>query len=203
VADKIEIIINDQKVIADKGMTILQASLRKGIYIPHLCHHNELEPVGACRLCLVEIQGEWKKTVISCKTPVKHGMVVKTETPEINLMRQVALELLIADHDTDCLSCEQNTHCSLQRVADHVGLDKKRLNRLRKREEKLPIDDSNPFFDFDPNRCVLCGICVRTCNELQNINAIDFAYAGLVPKSQALGIKQGLNPIVNPVVSVL
>ena len=136
-AGKINLIINDQPVVAEEGSTILAAALRKGIYIPHLCHHRELEPVGACRLCLVELQGEWKKTVISCKTPVKEGMVVKTETPEISQTRKVALELLIADHDTDCLACDQNTKCGLQRVADHVGIDKDRLGRLTPRGTDL------------------------------------------------------------------
>ena len=188
-ADKIELTINGQSVTADKGMTILEAALRKGIYIPHLCHHRELEPVGACRLCLVEIEGKWKKTVISCKTEAKDGMVVRTETPEINEIRQITVELLIADHDDDCLTCGQNTRCALQRAADHVGVDKKRLQRLKPREEKLPIDDSNPFFDFDPNRCVVCGICVRTCDELQNVQAIDFAYRGLGTKIAGFGDK--------------
>ncbi len=186
-ADKIELTINGQSVKADKGMTILEAALGKGIYIPHLCHHRDLEPVGACRLCLVEIAGKWTKIAISCKTQVQDKMVVRTETPEINEMRQITLELLIADHDTDCLACEQNTKCALQRVADHVGINKKRLQRLKSREEKLPIDDSNPFFDFDPNRCVLCGICVRTCDELQNVQAIDFANRGLGTKIAGFG----------------
>ncbi len=188
-ADKIELTINDQSVKADKGMTILEAALRKGIYIPHLCHHSELEPVGACRLCQVEIDGKWKKTVIACKTQVKDGMIVRTETPEINEMRQIAVELLIADHDTDCLACAQDTSCALQRVANHVGINKKRLQRLKHREEKLPIDDSNPFFSFDPNRCVLCGICVRTCDELQKVQAIDYAYRGLGTKIAGFGDK--------------
>lgn len=188
-SDKIKLTINSQSVKADKGMTILEAALRKGMYIPHLCHHRELEPVGACRLCLVEIAGKWTKTALSCKTEALDGMVVRTETPQINEMRRVTLELLIADHDTDCLDCAQNTKCALQRVADHVGINKERLKRLRSQEDKLPIDDSNPFFNFDPNRCVLCGICVRTCDELQNINAIDFAFRGLGTKIAGFGNK--------------
>jgi len=187
VADKIKLTINGQSVKADKGMTILEAALRKGIYIPHLCHHRELEPVGACRLCLVEIAGKWTKIAISCKTEALDGMVIRTETPEINKMRRTTVELLIADHDVDCLACARNTQCALQRVADHVGINKERLQRLRPQEEKLPIDDSNPFFNFDPNRCVLCGICVRTCDELQNINAIDFAFRGLGTKIAGFG----------------
>ncbi len=186
-AEKIELTINGQAVTADKGMTILETALRKGIYIPHLCHHRELEPIGACRLCLVEIDGKWKKTVIACKTPATDGMVVRTETPEINKIRQISVELLVADHDADCLRCAQNTKCALQCVVDHVGLNKDRLNRMKPRPKKLPIDDSNPFFNFDPNRCVLCGICVRTCDELQNIQAIDFAYRGLGAKITGFG----------------
>ncbi len=192
-AEKIELTINGLSVLADKGMTILDAALRTGIYIPHLCHQRELEPIGACRLCLVEIQGEWKKTVISCKTEVKEGMEVLTETPEIQMMRQVNLELMIADHDTDCLNCYQNTKCALQRIADHVGMNKDRFSRLKKPEELLPIDDSNPFFNFDPNRCVLCGICVRTCDEIQNINAIDFAQRGQGTKIAGFGDRPRLD----------
>lgn len=188
--EKVEITINGQQLVVKDELTILQAALQKGIYIPHLCHHNQLEPVGACRLCLVEVDGNW--TTISCKTKVEQGMVVKTETEKIQKIRKVTLELLIADHDTDCLNCAQNTSCSLQRAADHIGVDTARLRRLKPREKMLPIDDSNPFFDFNPNRCVLCGICVRTCDELQHINAIDFAYRGLGTKIAGFGDKPRL-----------
>lgn len=187
---QIELTINDKSVTADIGTTILDAALGNGIYIPHLCHHSDLEPVGACRLCLVEIDG--RKTEISCKTLVRNGMVVLTETKKINEIRRINLELLVADHDTDCLACFQNTNCALQRVADHIGLKKKRLARLMVRQKKLPIDDSNPFFSFNPNRCVLCGICVRTCDEVQNIQAIDFIHRGLGAKIAGFGDKPRL-----------
>lgn len=177
--------INGRKITVPKGTTILEAALKKGIYIPHLCHHGELEPVGACRLCLVEIDGSWE--AIACKTPVRENMVVETETEQINKTRRIAIELLIADHDTDCLACARNTSCKLQMAADHIGVNSSHLARLRKRETVLPIDTSNPFFDFNPNRCVLCGICIRTCDELQNINAIDFAYRGLTTKVAGFG----------------
>lgn len=137
------ITVNGLEFKVDSELTILQASMRKGIYIPHLCHHNELEPVGACRLCLVEVDGNWK--TLACKTKVYDGMRVQTETDEINSIRRVALELLIADHDTDCLACAQNTNCALQRVADHIGVDSDRLHRMKPRENVLPVDTSNPF----------------------------------------------------------
>jgi len=181
------ITVNGLELKVDAELTILQASMKKGIYIPHLCHHNELEPVGACRLCLVEVDGKWK--TLACKTKVYDGMKVQTETDEINSIRRVALELLIADHDTDCLACAQNTNCALQRVADHIGVEPGRLHRMKPREKVLPIDTSNPFFDFNPNRCVLCGICVRTCDEIVNVNAIDFAYRGLGTKVAGFGDK--------------
>lgn len=182
---KIELTINGKKVVANEGTTILQAALQKGIYIPHLCHHGELEPVGACRLCLVRINDQWD--AISCKTEVEEGWSVETETDSIQSTRMAAIELLIADHDTDCLACARNTSCKLQQAADHIGVRKDYLARLKKREVLLPIDESNPFFDFNPNRCVLCGICIRTCDEIQNINAIDFAYRGLSTKVAGFG----------------
>jgi len=190
VTEKIKFTINGRQVVAEQGMNVLEASLRNNIYIPHICFHAELQPAGACRLCLVEIDGQ--RTTIACKTPVEEGMVVRTETPEISETRKVTLELLVADHDTDCLNCVQNTKCALQRVADHVGMNLKRLQRLKFREEKLPIDDSNPFFTFNPNRCVLCGICVRTCSEIQGAEAIDFTSRG----SEALVAGFGAKPRV-------
>ncbi len=186
-AGQVELSINGLTVKAEEGMTVLEAALKQGIYIPHLCHHPDLEPVGACRLCLVQINGS--KPVISCKTRVRQGMVVLTETPEIQKLRQVIVELLVADHDADCLLCRQNTKCELQRVVDHVGVNQERLARLKPARERQPIDTSNPFFNFDPNRCVMCGICVRTCDELQNVQAIDFIQRGIGAKVAGFGDK--------------
>ncbi len=185
--NKVSLTINGREITAKAGTTILQAALQRGIYIPHLCHHAELEPVGACRLCLVRINDQWD--AISCKTEVKEGWVVETETEEINRTRRIALELLIADHDTDCLACAKNTSCKLQQAADYIGVNRKNLARLKKRERLLPIDESNPFFDFNPNRCVACGICIRTCDEIQSVHAIDFAYRGLATKVAGFGDK--------------
>lgn len=174
--DKVTLIIDGQKITADKDMTVLEAALENGIYIPHLCYHPDLEPVGVCRLCIVEIEGRPMTT--SCNTPVETGMVVRTDTPEINLIRRTAVELLIVNHDGDCLQCPKNMECELQRVANYVGIDEERLRRLRRTTRKLPIDTSNPFFNHDPNKCILCGICVRTCEQIQGVSAIDFAFRG-------------------------
>jgi formate dehydrogenase alpha subunit len=183
--DRITFTIDGIKIEANKGDTILKTALEQGIYIPHLCHHPDLEPVGVCRLCMVDIDG--RGMTISCKTPVEEGMVVRTETPEINKTRKIAVELLIVNHHADCLSCGKNTECKLQEVANYIGIEEERLKCLRRPDRTLPIDTSNPFFDRDPNRCVLCGICVRTCEEIQGVSAIDFAFRGFATTVSTFG----------------
>lgn len=174
--DEITLTIDGLKIHADRSMTVLEAALRNGIYIPHLCHHPDLEPVGVCRLCMVEI--EEKGLMISCRTPVEQGLVVKTESPNIDKLRRIAVELLIADHNGDCLVCGKNNQCELQRIAAYLGIQQERLERLRRPTKANRLDNSNPFFDRDPNKCVLCGICVRTCENLQGVSAIDFLSRG-------------------------
>ena len=173
--DELTLSIDGQQMVAEPGMTVLEAALAAGIYVPHLCHHPDLDPVGVCRLCMVDIGG---RMAVACKTPVAEGMVVRTETPEIDSIRRICVELLIASHPEDCLACSQNDQCELQRVAAYVGVDRQRLARMRRPAETAPVDSSNPFFVFDRNRCVLCGICVRTCEQLQGVSAIDFIDRG-------------------------
>ncbi|MBN2475058.1 MAG: (2Fe-2S)-binding protein [Pirellulales bacterium] len=175
-ADETSLTIDGLSITARPGTSILRAALKSGLYIPHLCDHPDLDPVGVCRLCLVEVEG--RGLVLACRTPVEEGLVVRTESPEINNVRRVTTELLIVNHPEDCLACSQNDRCELQRVAAYVGVDRQRLARLRRDARPAPVDTSNPFFDYDPNRCVLCGICVRTCSDLQGVSAIDFAFRG-------------------------
>ena len=175
--DKVTLTIDGLKVTVDKGTTVLNAALQNGIYIPHLCYHQELPSVGVCRLCLVEIEG-MRGFTISCHTPVAEGMMVKTETEALQKTRQAAVELLLTNHHGNCLECSQNTTCKLQFVARYIGVDEARLKQMRRPTELKPIDTSNPFFIRDPNKCVLCGICIRTCAEVPGVNAIDFAFRG-------------------------
>jgi len=174
--DKITLTIDGLTVMAAPGTTLLQAALAEGIYIPHLCHHPDLKPVGVCRLCMVEIEG--RGLTLSCMAPVEQGLSVKTESPEIDKVRRVATELLIVNHHGECLSCAKSEQCELGRIANYVGIDEERLKRLRRPTATVEIDSSNPFFDFNPNKCVLCGICIRTCNEIVGVNALDYAFRG-------------------------
>ncbi len=179
--NRINLTIDGIKVTAPSGSTVLEAALENDIYIPHLCYHADLTPAGVCRLCMVEIEGR-PGLVISCKTPAAEGMLVKTDTDAINKVRRITLELLITNHPEDCLACTQNMHCELQRVVDYVGVNRERLASMRRPVLDNPIDDSNPFFIRDLDRCILCGICVRTCEEIQGTGAIDFAFRGFNTK---------------------
>jgi len=174
--DKVNLTIDGQKITAGKGQTILEVALERDIYIPNLCYHSDLEPVGVCRLCMVEIEG--KGQVISCKTTAEEGMAVKTRSEQVDKIRQIALELLIANQDEDYITALDESKSELARIAVHVGVNKDRLKRLRRPLKGFSIDDSNPFFKRDPNKCILCGICVRTCEELQRVSGIDFAFRG-------------------------
>ena len=174
--DKVTLTIDGIAITVDKGTTVLEAALENGIYIPHLCYHPDLEPVGVCRLCMVEIDGRGLTT--SCQSPAEEGMVVKTDSPDINKVRKITAELLIVNHHADCLTCDKNTQCKLQEVANYIGIEEERLEHLRRPTEVFAVDSSNPFFVRDPNRCILCGICVRTCEEIQAVSAIDFAFRG-------------------------
>lgn len=158
-----------------KGKTVLEAALENGIYLPHLCFHPELKPFGGCRLCVVEING---RVTISCMTPAEEGMEIITESVVLTQIRKTATELMIINHHADCLSCPRDTKCELQKISHYLGIDEERINKLRKITRDLPLDDSNPFFIRDHNRCVLCGICIRTCEEIQGANAIDFTFRG-------------------------
>jgi formate dehydrogenase major subunit len=168
--------IDEKEIFANNGTSVLDAALANDIYIPHLCHHPDLKPVGACRLCGVEIDGG--RMTMSCMTPVREGMHVITDSPVIYQARQTAMELLIADHHMDCLACSAANDCQMLDISAFLSIRPERLERLRPTSRDLPIDKSNPFFQFDPNKCVVCGICVRTCEEVVGLGALGFINRG-------------------------
>lgn len=169
--------INGVKIRASKGEKVLWVALDNDIYIPSLCAIREAElPFGACRLCFVEIEGR-NAPVTACSEPVVEGMVIHTNTPQVNRLRRTAFELLISHHHVDCRNCAKNRNCELQRLAAHLGL-KLKLKRFRPIPRLLPVDSSHPLFIYDPNKCILCGKCVWVCQE-RSTGAIDFAFRGI------------------------
>ncbi len=175
---KVNLTIDGTLVEATEGITVLEAARAEGIYIPTLCADPDLEPYGGCRLCLVEID-KMEGLPASCTTPVAEGMVVRTETPGVQEARQRTLELLLTDHPDNCLVCSKNQHCDLQKVAAYVGIDQPRFKKLERQTE---IDSSNPFFVRDSSKCILCGKCVRVCNEIQGLGALEVMNNGLSSK---------------------
>lgn len=173
---KISFVLNNIEILADENATILSSALANNIYIPNLCDHPDLRPSGACRLCMVEVMGVGQVT--ACTTKVTPGMIVKTDTPKIEWARKINVQLLLANHEGNCWLCRANMHCELQRVAKYVGIEAADMINYMQPLKHLPVDTSNPFFDIDRNKCVLCGICTRTCNELQCICAITLAGRG-------------------------
>ncbi len=176
-SDKKTLTVNGKTVEFDNERNLLEVIRKAGINLPTFCYHSELSIYGACRLCLVQVTSGDRPPVVmaACSTAPAPGMVIQTETKEIRNMRKIAVELLLANHTIDCPTCARSNSCSLQKIAEQLGVTKVRFS---KRTEIDPIDTSSPSLDRDPNKCILCGDCVRVCKELQGIGAIDFAYRG-------------------------
>ncbi len=166
--------INGQLITASANQTILEAAKEVGIKIPTLCHLEGISDVGACRLCLVEIEGS-SKLQPACVTQVQEGMVIKTETEKLQNYRRMAVELLFAEGNHVCAVCVVNGNCQLQNVAIKVGMDHSRFSyQFPKRE----VDLSHPQFAMDHNRCILCTRCVRVCDEIEGAHVWDIASRG-------------------------
>lgn len=170
----IELTINNIKVKAEEGMTILDAAKSVGIHIPTLCHMKDLFPTGACRICVVEVDGQRGLTP-SCAYPVMEGMKVDTNSQRVRTARKTIVELLVENHPQDCLICVRNKNCELQDLAERYNL---REHRFLGEKKEHAIDVSSASMERDPAKCILCGRCVRTCCEVQNIGAIDFTNRG-------------------------
>ncbi len=176
--ERVKLTIDDIPVEADKGAKILQAALDAGIYIPHLCYLPEADlPFGGCRLCYVEVEG--RGLVTACTQPVSEGLVVRTDTPGAARLRRTAFKLMIAYHDLDCRKCWKNKKCELQKLAPKLKVKLKTPEEFRALPtEQLPLDTTNPYLRYDPNRCVLCGKCVQICTIRNGKSLIDFVNRG-------------------------
>lgn len=170
-----EIEVNNRIVDAEPGETILSALNRAGINVPTLCHMSDLVPTGACRICSVEVEG-FRNLIPSCSYPVAEGMKIKTNSPRAIRARKTIIELLLTNHPDDCLYCVRNGNCELQQLAEEYGVRDRR--RADKSGISRTVDISSPSIIRDPAKCILCGKCVRMCEEVQGVAAIDFVGRG-------------------------
>jgi formate dehydrogenase major subunit len=182
--DEVTLTIDGRAVTVSAGTSIMRAAALAGGSIPKLCASDNLAAFGSCRLCLVEIEGV-KGTPASCTTPVAGGMAVRTQTPRLQKLRRGVMELYISDHPLDCLTCPANNDCELQDQAAAVGLRDVRYGYEGANHLSQPVDASNPYFDFDPAKCIVCSRCVRACDEVQGTFALTIDGRGFASKVAA------------------
>ena len=165
--------LNGREVKINNERNLLELIRGAGIDLPTFCYHSKLSIYGACRLCIVDIEG--RGVMASCSTKPAPGMVIRTDTKEIRAMRKINVELLLANHKRECPSCTRSSNCSLQDIARRLGVED---IRYKQRKDYVPVDKSSLSLERDPNKCVLCGDCVRVCSEVQGIGAIGFVDRG-------------------------
>ena len=169
----VSIEIDGKRLQVEEGTNLLEAALQNGINIPHLCHHPDLPDIGSCRLCIVEVEGmEGMEGVHpSCKLQAKEGMKITTNSEKIAPLRKLAMELLLAAHPEDCSTCPTFGRCELQTLIPFMGVS---APRMTPRVKGFPQNIQNPLLIPDMNRCVLCGRCVRACNDLRGVGALQY-----------------------------
>ncbi len=179
--------IDGVEISVPEGTSVMSAAMEAGVKVPKLCATDSLEPFGSCRLCLVEIEGR-KGYPASCTTNVAPGMKVRTQTSKLADIRRNVMELYISDHPLDCLTCPANGNCELQDMAGVVGLREVRYGYEGANHLKAEKDRSNPYFDFDPSKCIVCSRCVRACEEVQGTFALTIdsrGFASMVSASES------------------
>ena len=174
----VQLTIDGIGVSASEGTTIFEAARSIGIDIPHLCYGDGLSPTADCRLCIVEVSGR-KNLVPSCAYPAANNMVVQTKSEKVLKARRMVIELLLSDHPLDCMTCEKSGACELERYAYELGVP---TYRFQGEKHNYPLDETNPFFVRDYNKCILCERCVKACGEVQFVEAIDFSHRGFNTK---------------------
>ena len=180
----VSVTIDGHAVMVPEGTSIMRASVEAGIKIPKLCATDSLDSFGSCRMCLVEVEGR-NGTPASCTTPVAPGMKVRTHTDKLRQLRRGVMELYISDHPLDCLTCSANGNCELQDTAGEVGLREVRYGYEGDNHLDARVDGSNPYFQFDPSKCIVCSRCVRACEEVQGTFALTIEGRGFASKVAA------------------
>jgi len=170
----ITITIDNQQISVPENSTVLEAARNQGIDIPTLCYLKDINEVGACRMCLVDVEGA-RTLQTACVLPVTEGMNVKTNTKKVREARKATLELILSNHDRECLTCARNKNCELQTISDDLG-----VREISFPGESIirPVDTSSPSIVRDPNKCILCGRCVSVCSEVQNVGVLSFTNRG-------------------------
>jgi formate dehydrogenase major subunit len=182
--EEVTLEIDGQQVTVPKGTSIMRAAMDGGTQIPKLCATDSLEPFGSCRLCLVEVEGR-KGYPASCTTPAEPGMKVRTQSPRLQELRKGVMELYISDHPLDCLTCSANGDCELQDMAGVTGLRNVRYGFDGANHLKDAKDESNPYFSYDPSKCIVCNRCVRACEETQGTFALTIQGRGFESRVSA------------------
>lgn len=171
--ETVKIIIDGEEIEAKAGLTVLQAASEAGIYVPHLCYHQDLSPGGHCRVCTVKVNG---KPINACTMVVGNGMVIENDTPELTDLRKSIIEMLFVEGNHICPGCEKSGNCELQALAYRFGMMAPRYPYLFPVKE---LDGSHPHVYIDRNRCILCGRCVRSSREIDRKNVFGFEGRGI------------------------
>ncbi len=179
-SDKKTLIINGKEVEFTDEPNLLEVIRKAGFNVPTFCYRPDLTQYGACRMCVVEVEYPNGRVLInsSCTMPPEAGIKVKTNTERTRRIRKTVLELLLANHDRECTTCDKSGKCELQQYAEEYGIKDVSKYVMKRKEDFLPIDDSNPSIVRDPNKCILCGACVRACSEFQGHSVLGFANRG-------------------------
>lgn len=174
----LQLTLNGTQVSGRPGQTILELAQENGVDIPTLCHHADLSPLGACRICVVEVEGS-RTLVGSCHTPITDGMVIHTHSPKVLESRRLIIELLLASHSGNCYMCDKANMCELRKIAAELDVG---MPRFQVKKHYYPLEDVSPYITRDLTKCIMCRRCVRACSEIAKKDVFAIAYRGFDSK---------------------